>query len=137
MDYQERIDSLLDQFEEQRNELKQMINEIEAIKNKIDQLLPENINSDYRNFSRGAKYMSLFEERVKSMTDFFRLILDMRKEISRTLKEEIEIRRKSQSSDEEDISEKLDVSRLAEKVENLNKKKDKFVEKKKKELVDQ
>lgn len=136
MDYQERIDSLLDQFEEQRNELKQMINEIETIKNKIDQLLPENINSDYRNFSRGAKYMSLFEERVKSMTDFFRLILDMRKEISRTLKEEIEIRRKSQSSDEGDIAEKLDVSRLAEQVENLNKKKDKFVEKKK-ELVDQ
>lgn len=127
----EKIDELLNEFSEQRDQLKLMINEVEQIKNKIDKLLPEpqSNETDYRNFMKGSRYMSLFEERVKSITEFFRIILDMRKEISKTLKDEIDLRRRSEQSFSDDISSMLDISNLADKVEKLEKKKNKLKEK--------
>lgn len=123
-----KIDNLLEEFKEQRNHLKGMIKEIEIIKNKVDKLIPEpkENDNDYRNFMKGSKYISLFEERVKSITEFFRVILDMRKEISKTLKDEIDLRRKAEKDSTDDLSEMLDISALADKVEKLNKKKDKL-----------
>lgn len=126
-----KIDNLLEEFSEQRYQLKEMIKEIEVIKNKVDKLIPdpdENDN-DYRNFMKGSKYISLFEERVKSITEFFRIVLDMRKEISKTLKDEIDLRRKSEQGMSDDLSEMLNISDLADKVDKLNKKKDKIKEK--------
>lgn len=127
----EKIDELLNEFSEQRNQLKLMIKEVEEIKNKIDNLLPEpqSNEKDYRNFMKGSRYISLFEERVKSITEFFRIILDMRKEISKTLKDEIDLRRRSEQSFSDDISSMLDISTLADKVEKLEKKKNKLREK--------
>ncbi|MFW6311387.1 MAG: hypothetical protein ACOC1K_04040 [Nanoarchaeota archaeon] len=125
-----KIDNLLNEFEEQRSQLKGMIIEIEEIKNKVDKLIPEpNENEkDYRNFSKGSRYISLFEERVKSITEFFRIILDMRKEISKTLKDEIDLRRKAEDSND-DLSKLLDISDLADKVEKFQKQKDKVKKK--------
>lgn len=126
-----KIDELLEEFREQRDNLKEMISEIEVIKNKVDKLIPEpsDGDNDYRNFMKGAKYISLFEERVKSITEFFRIILDMRKEISKTLKDEIDLRRKAEKDTTDDLQDMLNISELADKVEKLNRKKDKLKEK--------
>lgn len=127
----EKIDGLLNEFTEQRDHLKQMINEVEKIKDKIDQLLPDSKedNSDFRNYMKGSRYISLFEERVKSITEFFRIILEMRKEISKTLKDEVELRRKAEQNFSDDLSNLLDISTMAERVEQYNKKKEKLKEK--------
>lgn len=122
----DKIDGLLDEFNVQRDELKKMILEVEEIKQKIDLLIPEpkKDDNDFRNFTKGSRYVSLFEERIKSITEFFRIILDMRKEISKTLKDEIDLRRKSEKGLSDDLSNLLDIASLADKVENLQKKKD-------------
>lgn len=121
----EKIDRLLNEFEEQRIELKKMIEEVQTIKQKLDKLIPEpnNNDSDFRNHMKGSRYVSLFEERVKSITEFFRIILDMRREISKTIKDEVELRRKAEMGlGSGDLSELLDISKLADDVEKLSKK---------------
>lgn len=125
----QKVDSLLNEFDEQRNHLKEMIKEVEAIKNKLDRLIPEEQNTDFRNYNKGSKYIFLLEERIKSITEFFRIILDMRREISKTLKDEIDLRRKTEQSLPDDLSELLDVSKMADKVEKLQKEKEKLKEK--------
>jgi len=65
-----------------------------------------------------------FEEKVKAMTAFFNSLLDMRKEINKSLKDEMEVRRKLLKDDfgeESDIEEKLNLS-----IRGIAKKVDKF-----------
>lgn len=126
----EKIDKLLDEFEEQRDHLKKMIKEVEDIKQKLDKLLPEpnNSDNDFRNYMKGSRYMSLFEERVKSITEFFRIVLEMRREISKTIKDEVELRRKSEQGLSEDNLD-IDISKLAEQVEKKNRERQEYSEK--------
>ena len=119
--YEDKIDSLLTQFEEQRNEIKKMIEELEVIKGKIDRLIPNDLDK---------RYFRFFEEKVKAVTGFFNILLEMRKEITKTLKDEIELRRKVKIHDDDfDPAQDLDLRDLAKKVEAFNKEKGKTEQK--------
>ena len=99
----------------------QMIGDIEKLKDKIDTLLPDQLD---------ARYVRFFEEKVKTATEFFKTLLDMRKEIQKSLKDEIDIRRKidvvERALGVEDI---IDIRNLASKVEEFKRKKDELTAK--------
>jgi len=72
MTREEKSDELLLEFKNQRDEIVKMVQEIELLKANISKLFPEKMDSRYSHF---------FEEKVKTMTAFFNVLLDMRKEI--------------------------------------------------------
>jgi hypothetical protein len=107
------IDNLLIEFKEQREALKVMILDLEKVKEKIDTLFPDSLDKRFSRF---------FEEKVKTASGIFSTLLEIRKEITRGLKDEIEIRRKLEKETEKenfDIEEFLDIRKLAGKVEHL------------------
>jgi hypothetical protein len=109
---EEKIDALLGEFELHRNEIKKMISELEDIRNKIDTLIPTSIDK---------RYVRFFEEKVKSLTSFFNSLLEMRKEIAKSVKDEIEIRRRISRSEDKliDVEDMLDVRSFANKIEEF------------------
>jgi len=111
------LDHLIEEFTSQRNELKKMIIDLEHFKNKLDILFPENLDK---------RVVRFFEEKVKAVTELFKVILDMRKEITKNAKDEFELRRKILQTDDPggDIEGMFNIKELAEKVEKLNKKKE-------------
>ena len=67
-----------------------------------------------------ARHIRFFEEKVKSVTALFNSLLEMRKEIARCVKEEIEIRRKIDKGDKEyDLDEMFNVREFADKVDEF------------------
>ena len=108
---QEIINGLLVEYKQQRDALVVMITDIEKIKMKIDNLLPEKLDN------RSSIW---FQERVKAITELFKAVLDMRKEISKSLKDEMEDRRKSYREDDKDYDDE-DIRYLARRVEELGK----------------
>ena len=72
------------------------------------------------------RYQRFFEEKVKSTTELYKTLLDMRKEIGKSLKDEIEIRRRIEKDEGggEGLEEILDVRKLAKKIETLKQKGD-------------
>ena len=115
IEYIDIIDGLLAQFQVQRDEILKMVGELEVIKGKIDQLIPNQLDK---------RYFRFFEEKVKAVTGFFNILLEMRKEITKTLKDEIELRRKVKiHEDDFDPEKDLDLHSIASKIERLNKKK--------------
>jgi len=108
---QEIINGLLVEYKQQRDALVVMITDIEKIKMKIDNLLPEKLDN------RSSIW---FQERVKAITELFKAVLDMRKEISKSLKDEMEYRRKSSREDDKDYDDE-DIRYLARRVEELGK----------------
>ena len=113
-------ENLIEEFILQRNAIKEMIVDLEKIKTKIDTLFPEQLDK---------RYMRFFEEKIKSVTELFRVMLDMRKEIIKNTKDEFELRRKLNSSGDEDIDGIYDIKKIAEKVERLRKEKEKMEQK--------
>lgn len=111
------VETLLNEFKENRDALKEMIKNIEEYKEKIQILFPDKFDNKYKIF---------FEEKIKTMTSFFNSLLDIRKEINKSLKDEIELRRKMEQK-EVDFESELDIRSIAEKMINLtnNKKQDK------------
>ena len=121
MSKEQVINDLLNEFKDHRNAIMDMIGDLEGIKKHIDRLIPENLD---------ARYVRFFEEKVKSMTALFNSLLDMRKELTKSLKDEIEIRRKIDYADKgQDISDVIDIRGLVTKVEDFQKKKDKMKQK--------
>ena len=117
MSEQEIIHELLGEFRNQRDAIMEMISDLEEIKKNIDRLIPEQLD---------ARYVRFFEEKVKSATELFKTLLDMRKEISKNLKDEIDLRRRLEIKDTlEDIEKIIDIRGLAGKVEQFKKRKDK------------
>jgi hypothetical protein len=112
------IDELLAQFKEQRVAILDMIVDLEKIKANIDKLIPESLDS---------RYVRFFEEKVKTVTEVFKTLLDMRKEIQKSLKEELDIRRKINATggDNDDVESYLDIRKLAAKVEQFKDARDK------------
>jgi hypothetical protein len=89
------IKELIDELRENRVALKQHIKDLENIKTNIDKLFPSTLD---------ARYMRFFEEKVKTATQLFSSILETRKEIHKSLKDEIDIRyRHVIDLDEEEI----------------------------------
>jgi hypothetical protein len=128
-DNKERIDILLKEYDDHRDALKSMIVDLEAIRIKIDTLIPTSLD---------ARYMRFFEEKVKSITALFNALLEMRKEITKSVKDEIEIRRKIRDDDELiDIEDMVDVRKMVTKIEDFQKSAKKFQEKRMKENAEQ
>lgn len=116
---EEKVELLLSEFSMQRRAIMDMINEVEQLRGKMELLFPENIDSRTRRF---------LEDKVKTMVSFYNVLLDMRKEISKSIKDELEIRRKAEGGNLEidDIEEMLDIRDLAGKVEKFEKKRRKI-----------
>jgi hypothetical protein len=106
---------LLQEYKENREALKVLLTDIEAIKEQVTNIFPDTIDKRY-------KY--LFEEKIKTATAFFNSLLDIRKEISRSLKDEMEVRRKITGAGIGDLEDLLNIAELADRVERAQKSKD-------------
>jgi len=120
MEQEQIIDNLLAEYIDHRNAIKNMIIDLEKIRVKIDQLLPETVDKRFKYY---------FEEKVKAITALFNSLLDMRKEIAKSVKDEIEIRRRMIKGDSlEDLEELLDVRKIAKRVRIFQDKNQKLIE---------
>jgi len=119
----DRIEQLLKEFSEQRDALNKMVAELEVIKSKVDRLFPETLDS---------RYVRFFNEKVQSATELFKAVLDIRKEIMKSLKDEIEMRKKFELKidDDEELEKLVDVRSLARKIEKINESQKSEIEKK-------
>ena len=121
MEHMTIIDQLIVQFEDQRKAILEMIDQLETIKQKIDLLIPDTLDK---------RYLRFFEEKVKTITNLFTTLLEMRKEITKNLKEEIEIRRKIVMKETDfDFESTIDVRKIAERIEVFKKKRKDIKEK--------
>lgn len=110
---QNRIDNLLREYDDHRNAIKNMISDLEKIREKIDVLIPDSLD---------ARYIRFFEEKVKSMTGLFTTLLEMRKEISKSVKDEIEIRRRIKTDEDMvDVEDMIDIRSMVKKIEDFKK----------------
>lgn len=115
------INELLQEFKTHRASIMSMINDLEALKANVDRLFPEKLD---------ARYMRFFEEKIKSATELFKTLLEMRKEIQKSLKEEIDLRRKVDlEGDDVDVEKSIDIRGLAEKVQNFQDKRNEMRQK--------
>ena len=111
MEQEQIIDNLLEEYKEHKTAIKSMIVDLEKIRGKIDTLLPETVDKRFKFY---------FEEKVKAITALFNSLLDMRKEIAKSVKDEIEIRRRMVKGDSlEDLEELLDVRKIAKTVQTF------------------
>lgn len=119
MSKEEKSEQLLKEFKHQRDEIVKMVTEIEVLKENISKLFPERMDSRYSHF---------FEEKVKTMTAFFNVLLDMRKEIIKSLKDEFELRKKVDTGELklEELEGILDVRKITESLDSFKKKKTKL-----------
>jgi len=79
-----KVDLLLSEFKENRDRIRNMISELETYIDRVKAILPSPTDRDFRN-------LYVFENKLKTMTEFFKLILDMRKEVGKLLREEIQL----------------------------------------------
>lgn len=117
----QHAERLLEEFEDHRKAIKEMIIELNGIKANIDRLIPTTLD---------ARYIRFFEEKVKSITQLFNSLLEMRKEITKSVREEIDLRRKIDVKDGiDDIEDLIDIRKVAEKVEGFKIEQQKFRDK--------
>lgn len=111
--------SLLIEFKEQREQIKGMVTEVEMLRDQMSMLFPEKINATTRKF---------LEDKIKTMVSFYNVLLDMRKEISKSVREELDFRRRLENEefDPDDISDLLDISDISKKVEKFKENKQKL-----------
>ena len=132
-EHKEKIDSLLFEFDDHRNAIKAMIVDLESIREKIDKLIPTSLD---------ARYMRFFEEKVKSITALFNALLEMRKEIVKSVKDEVEIRRRITDENELiNIEDMVDVRDVVSKIEEFKltnqKLKENRIKKNKEQTIDE
>lgn len=131
-DNDQKIDDLLLEFVDHRVEIKKMINELEVIRENIDRILPTSLD---------ARYVRFFEEKIKTITSLFNSLLEMRKEILKSVKDEIDIRRRMIDKEADlNFEDLLDVRGMAKtidefKAEHVNKQRSRL-EKIKEQTVD-
>lgn len=107
----QKIEKLLTEFDSHRLSIKEMIADLERIRAKIDMLIPETLD---------ARYVRFFEEKVKSITGLFNSLLDMRKEIAKSIKDEIDIRRRMKDKTIDlDPDELLDIRSMVKKIDQF------------------
>lgn len=106
------FEQLVTEYNEQRQSLKLMVEELEKVKEKVDRLFPETLN---------VKYVQFFQEKIKAVTELFKAILELRKEISKNIKDEIELRRKLDTEGDEDDNRIVDIRQLAKEIEGIHK----------------
>jgi len=96
-----------------------MVKDVEELKENIDKLFPEKLN---------ARYAKFFEDKIKTAVAMFNVLLDIRKELLKTTKDEIDIRRRVTGKG--DLNELIDVRKLASKIEKMDNKKENLKKKK-------
>jgi hypothetical protein len=118
---EERITELLKEFKVQRDAVISMITEVEQLKSNVEGIFPEKLD---------ARFKVYFDDKLKAATEFFKVLLDMRKEITKSLKDEIDIRRKISSKDKGiNVEDLLDIRKLSDKVEDFKKEKERLKKK--------
>ena len=123
------VEKLLQEFEDHRDAIKDMIVELDTIKKSIDRLIPTSLDK---------RYVRFFEEKVKSITNLFNSLLEMRKEITKSVREEIDLRRKLEDKGGvEEIENIIDIRKVAKQVEGFQEKRQQFKDEiERKELED-
>ncbi len=125
----DKIEQLLNEYDIHRAAIKDMIADLEKIRVRVDTLIPDTLD---------ARFMRYFEEKVKSVTALFNSLLDMRREIAKSIKDEIDIRRRIKNTDKiADIEEMLDIRGLASKIDQFKNEKEKIQKKRIKENKEQ
>lgn len=104
----DRINNLLDEFNIQRIEIKRMISELESVIVKVDSIIPKELDN---------RHKFIFVEKLKSITDLFRTILEMRKEINKTIKDEIELRKKVEEASIDINKDAININELTRSIE--------------------
>lgn len=102
---------LLEEYREQRESLKIMVTDLEVMRKNIDNIFPTEF--------KDARYKFIFEQKIKTATELLKTLLDIRREITKSIKDEIEIRKKITPAKDDD-GEELDIRALAKKIESLN-----------------
>jgi hypothetical protein len=92
-----KIEQLLSSYSASRAELLKYLTDVDTIRTKVDSIFPTNLDNFRNKF--------FLEEKIKSMSSFFTMLLNIRQEYNKSIKDEIEIRRKINDgdNDEEDI----------------------------------
>jgi len=89
-----KIDALLDQYEKNRVDLKNKLTNLEQLSCDVNNMFPK--NTDFRN-----RY--ILDDKLKVMSHFYSTMLSFTQEINRSIKDEIEIRRRNSKGVEEDF----------------------------------
>ena len=105
------IDSLFTDFREQRDQLKKMLIDLDSMKSKINTLFPEALT---------ARNKFFFNENVKTATALFSSFLEVRKEVIKSIKDEIELRRRFELEERDLEMGDDEVRKIAEKIEQLS-----------------
>jgi len=87
-----KIEILITELEKNRTNIRQKLNDLEGFNAQVQKVFPNTL--DYRN-----KF--LVDDKVKIVTGFYSTLLNYIQELNRSVKEEIEIRRKIATGDEE------------------------------------
>jgi len=99
------LDKLIEDYQNNRKKIFKMIEKLEEHLDIVD----SEMKSAKKNF-RTSNYV--FDTKLKMITEYFKLILDMRKEISKSIKDEFVLRRQL-GDGEEDID---DIHRFLKKL---------------------
>jgi hypothetical protein len=119
--FEKKVHELLVIFEHNRTAIMDMIGDLEKMKDKLDTIFPETTD---------ARHMRFFEEKVKAVSSFFNVLLDMRKEINKSLKDEIDMRRKTEGKEDTiDIESLFDIRQATRTIEKFKRSADKIKEK--------
>ncbi len=117
--------SLIDELTQSRGKLNSYVEELESMMSEAKELFPKKV--DYR-----SKWN--IEEKIKTLNEFFGSMLRVRQEIHKTIKDEIELRRKLESGnsneDEFNIDDIATLAKLADKIEEVRAQKDEEAENK-------
>ena len=116
-----QVEGLLEEYDDHRKAIKVMIKDLEGIKDMVDTIIPKTME---------ARYIRFFEEKIKTITALFNALLEMRKEVARSVREEIEIRRKLDTGDNTfEIEDVFNVRDFADKIDEFKQKQQKMKEK--------
>lgn len=108
---EEYLNNLITLFGKQRDALLVMISDLEKVKIKVDTLFPEQL--DNRSVFR-------FQEKIKAVSELFKSILEIRKEIMKSIKDEIDLRKKVSIDEGDDTYlDDTDIKNLADKVQHV------------------
>lgn len=107
---QNELDSLLEELKDNRKNLHGMLEDIKSFRENLDTLLPAKM--DFR-----QKY--LLQERMKTVTEIIKGELAVRNQIDSSIKLEMDMRRRTEDADIEDLP--LQVKLYAKAIESLEK----------------
>jgi hypothetical protein len=105
------IGNLFTDYTEQRAELKKMVLDLEKVKAKIDTLFPDQVT---------ARNRFQFDEKIKTASALFSSLLEIRKEIIKSLKDEIELRRRFDIEEREAEESDDEIREIAGRIEELS-----------------